>query len=321
MDSFIFSLNATVPVFLIIVFGFVLMRFGMFTEDFIRVCDRFNFKVTLPILLFVDIATADIRESFDWRFSVFCIVATTVMFFGAWIGAALLMKDKWSVGAFAMSSFRGSTAVLGVAFCTNIYGDAGFAPLMIVSVVPLYNIYSVLAMTISGKYGEAGAEQKQTKGQLVKSVLWGIITNPLIFAIVVAIPFAMWKITIPTIPMKFLNSIKAIATPLALLVLGAGFQPAEAKNKLKPTVIATFLKLVVGPGIFLPLAVWFGFRGAPLVAIMVMLTSPTTVACYIMAKSMKNDAVLTSGVVALSTLLSSVTITLSVFVLRSCGFI
>ena len=54
-------------------------------------------------------------------------------------------------------------------------------------------------------------------------------------------------------------------------------------------------------------------------AVLIMLGSPTTVSCYIMAKNTGNDSVLTSSIIVLTTLLSSVTLTGWIFVLRSLG--
>ena len=73
--------------------------------------------------------------------------------------------------------------------------------------------------------------------------------------------------------------------------------------------------------LFLPLAVYFGFTGEKLVAILIMLGSPTTVSCYIMAKNMNHGGTLTSSVVAATTFLSSVTLTVFLFILRSLQLI
>ncbi|MBE5862069.1 MAG: hypothetical protein E7295_04380 [Lachnospiraceae bacterium] len=94
-----------------------------------------------------------------------------------------------------------------------------------------------------------------------------------------------------------------------------------ALTRLKPAVIASAIKLIALPALFIPIAVKLGFAGSELVAILIMLASPTTVTCYIMAKAMQNDEVLTSNVVVITTLLSSVTLTLWVFILKSCALI
>ncbi len=319
MSDFIFSLNATVPIFLIMVLGWFLMRIGLFNKEFTKVADKYVFKVALPVLLFKDIATADIRSDFNLTFCLFCMITTTIMFLAIWGLSYLLIKDKTQVGAFAQASSRGSAAVLGIAFINNIYGNSGMAPLMIVSAVPLYNILSVIILTFSADLG------KESKGQSnaanIKKACINVMKNPIIIGIFLGLPFSILEINIPQIPLKAITNIAQTATPIALLVVGAGFEGAKAIKKIKLTTIATFIKLVLLPLIFFPFAIAFGFRGSELVAILVMLGSPTTVTCYIMAKNMGNDEVLSSSVVVMATLMSSITLTGWIYVLKVMALI
>ena len=112
-----------------------------------------------------------------------------------------------------------------------------------------------------------------------------------------------------------------IATPLALLVLGATFKGREALAKIGPTMLASALKLLIIPALIFPVAIYMGFRGSELVAIMIMLASPTTVTCYIMAKNMGGDETLSASVVMSATLLSSISLTFWVFLIRTLGYI
>lgn len=314
MDSFLFSLHATMPVFLVMVLGYILKQIGMFTEEFCSVANRYVFKVALPVLLFRDIAQTDLYADFDFAFVLYCAGITTVMFLGIWFLTAKLMKDQSMVGAFSQAAARGSAAVLGIAFVENIYGNAGLTPLMIVAAVPLFNIYSVIILTFSASGGQDGTEA-------IKKACINVLKNPIILGILAGLPFSLLQITIPTIPLKAINSVAATATPLALLVVGAGFEGGKALAKIKPTIVAAAIKLVILPAAFLPLAVFLGFHGAEMVAILIMLGSPTTVTCYIMARNMDNDGELSTSIIVLTTLLSSVTLTGWIFLLRLFGLI
>ena len=55
----------------------------------------------------------------------------------------MALKDKSQRGEFIQGAYRSSAAILGIAFITNIYGNSGMAPLMIIGSVPLYNIMAV----------------------------------------------------------------------------------------------------------------------------------------------------------------------------------
>ncbi|MCI6326028.1 MAG: AEC family transporter [Clostridiales bacterium] len=312
MDSFIFSLNATMPVFLVIVLGYILKQIGLFTDEFCRVGNKYVFLVALPVLLFRDIAQTNLYEDFKLSFVLYCAGVTTLVFLGVWFLAAHILKDKSLVGAFAQASVRSSAAILGIAFVENMYGNAGLAPLMIVSAVPLFNIYSVIILTFSANGGQHGT------GAIRKACI-NVLKNPIIIGIVLGLPFSLLRIEIPTIPLKMIESVGATATPLALLVVGAGFEGTKALAKIKPTLWATAIKLLFLPAVFLPLAITLGLQDAELVAALIMLGSPTTVSCYVMATNMGNDGELSTSIIVLTTLLSSVTLTGWIFLLRSMG--
>lgn len=314
MDNFLFSLNATFPIFLVILVGYFLKRIRMLNDDFVAVANKFNFHVTLPALVFKDLASADIRADFDMGYVLFCAAVTTVSFFTIWGCTRLFLKKRSLRGAFVQASFRSSAAILGFAFIQNIYGESQLASLMIIGTVPLFNIYSVLVLTFEGE-----GEQNR-KGKIGASCK-NIVTNPIILAIFAGVAVSFAKIEFPIMINKTIQYLANMATPLALIALGAGFKGREAIAKIKPTIAATVIKLLILPMVFLPLAIRMGYSGEKMVALIVMLGSPTTTSCYIMAKNMNNDGVLTSSIVVMTTLFASVTLTLWVYILRSSGLI
>ena len=125
----------------------------------------------------------------------------------------------------------------------------------------------------------------------------------------------------PVMFSKTLNNLSVMATPLSLIVIGASFEGKKAIAKIKPTIVCCLIKLIVIPAVFIFAAVKAGFSGEAMLALVVMLGSPTTPSCYIMAKNMKNDGVLTSSVIAATTLLSSVTLTFWIFLMKFLGYI
>ena len=112
-----------------------------------------------------------------------------------------------------------------------------------------------------------------------------------------------------------------MTSPLALISIGATFRGREALAKIKPTLGASFIKLIGLAAVFMPLAIYMGFRDQKLIALLIMLASPCTPASYIMAKNMDGDAELASSIVVATTVLSAVTLTVLIFVLRSFGFV
>lgn len=315
MEQLAFSLNATIPVFLIMVIGYFLAQKGIVDPPFVKTLNSFNFKITLPLLLFRDIAESDFYTVWDTKYVLYCFFVTLLCITVTWILAGFLYKDKDRLGEFVQASFRSSAAVLGIAFIQNIYGTSGMAPLMIIGTVPLYNVAAVIILSFTGP--NSTGINKDT----MKTTLKGVVTNPIIIGILLGMAVSASRLQFPFIVSKTLGSMSSLATPLALLGLGAGFEGRKALKQLKPTAVASFIKLLVWPLLFLPLAIYMGFTEEKLVAILIMLGSPTTVSCYIMSKNMGHEGTLTSSVVVATTFLSSLSITLFLFILRSMQLI
>ena len=315
MENLIFSLNATIPVFLLMVLGYILRCLKMTDDSFVKTLNAFNYKVTLPVLLFRDISGSDFYSVWDTSYVLYCFLVTLFCISVIWLLTARFYKNKAHTGEFVQASFRGSAAVLGVAFIQNIYGNAGMAPLMIIGTVPLYNIAAVIILSFTGP-GSEGFHPAALK----KSVR-GILTNPIILGIVLGMLVSVSGLTFPVILTKSIDSVSSLATPLALIGLGAGFEGRKALRELRPTLVCTFIKLLLQPLLFLPLAAHMGFRDEKMVAILIMLGAPTTVSCYIMAKNMRNDGVLTASIVVMTTLLAAFTLTGWIYLLKVSGLI
>lgn len=314
MENLIFSLNATIPIFLMMLLGMLFRKLGWMDEVFAAKMNKFVFLVPLPVLLFEQLATVDFSEVWDIKFILFCFVVTAISITISTL-ISLLWKDRSIKGEFIQATYRSSAALLGIAFIQNIYGTAGMAPLMIIGSVPLYNIMAVVVLSFF-KPGNNSFDKA-----LVKKTLKGIVTNPIIIGIVAGFVWSALKLPMPLILHKTVSSIGATATPMGLMSMGATFEMKKATSKMKPTLAAVFMKLVGFCAIFLPVAAMLGFRNEQLIAILVMLGSATTVSSFVMARNMGHEGTLSSGVIMLTTLLSAFTLTMWLDVLRSFGVV
>ncbi len=310
MDNFIYSINATLPIFLLIILGRILHKTNIIDDHFTKTADRYVFLIALPALVFKDLTETNVREHFDGGYVLFCFCVTLVIILAIWGLTELFMKNEEEKGAFIQASYRSSAAILGLAFINNMYDSTGMAPLMIIGAVPLFNIFAVVILTLKGNTGG--------KPDL-KTTIANVFKNPILLSILVSLPFAFLNLHFPVFLNKAIDSVGNTATPLALISIGASFEGRKALKKLRPTVIASSIKLIILAALFLPLAIFLGYRNQELMAILIMLGSPATVSCYIMAKNTGNDHILTSSIIVLTTLLSSVTLTVWIFVLKSVG--
>ena len=185
------------------------------------------------------------------------------------------------------------------------------APLMIIGSVPLYNIFAVIILTL-----ESNSAQKQDTTLRIKTACIGILKNPIIIGIFLGLVASFFNVSLPHMLDKTIQNLSVMTSPLALISIGASFEGRKAIAKIKPTLAASFIKLVGLAAIFLPIAIYLGFRDQKLIAIIIMLASPCTPTSYIMAKNLDNDATLASSIVVMTTVLSSLTLTGWIFLTR-----
>ena len=314
MENLIFSLNATIPIFLMMVLGVFFRKTGLLKENMINGLNQFVFKATLPVLLFGDLAKQDFAQAWNGKFVAFCFVVTLVSISLVAL-MSMALKDKSQRGEFIQGAYRSSAAILGIAFITNIYGNSGMAPLMIIGSVPLYNIMAGVVLSFT-KPGQNGMSP-----ELIKKTLKGIATNPIILGILAGVLWSVLRLPMPTILTKTVSSLGGLTTPLGLMAMGAAFNWSEAKSGMGPAFAASFMKLIGLCTLFLPVAVLLGFREAELIAILVMLGSSTTVSSYVMARNMGHSGVLSSSIVAITTLGSAFSLTFWLYVLKTLALI
>lgn len=209
-NNLIFSLNATIPIFLMMALGFFLQRIHLLDDHTTQKLNQFAFKVLLPALLFMDLSTADFQSVWDTKFVLFCFCITSVSIGIAFL-LSLLHRERADRGEFIQAAYRSSAAILGIAFVKNIYGEATMAALMIVGTVPLYNIIAVVVLSLTAPQAE-GRPKPNRKALLLKT-LKNVATNPIILGIVVGMLWSILRIPQPVILSKSVSYLGNMATP------------------------------------------------------------------------------------------------------------
>lgn len=315
MSNFVFCLNATLPLFLMMVVGYVLRKINFIDEHGSSMMNRLVFRIFLPALIFSDLAKEDFAAIWDGEMILFCFVVTIISIVIA-LFVSLVSKDLAERGEMIQASFRSAAATLGIAFILNIYDSATAVALMIIGSVPLYNTISVIVLSLT-----ANNEGKKDNRELLKRTLYNVVTNPIILSIAAGLLWSLVKLPIPVIMNRSITYLGNIASPLALIVLGSEFEFSAAGDKYKEIIAVSFTKLILLCAIFLPFAIKLGFREQKLVAILIMLGSGTTSSSFIMAKNMGHRGVISSSAVMITTLLMSFTMTFWLYLLKTFGYI
>ena len=204
-----FSMNSTMPLFFVMLLGYVLYQKKFLSDAFVAGANKFVFYVALPVQLFRDLAATDVRAAFDGAYVLFCFVVTLVSILGIWALAKLFLPDKRLVGEFVQVCYRSSAAILGTAFLQSIYGTAEMSSMMILGSVPLYNVMAVVILMLEGP---EAAQAGSMTAKLKKSVK-GILTNPTLLGIAAGFAWSLLGLPMPTMAGKTLSSIASLTSP------------------------------------------------------------------------------------------------------------
>lgn len=314
-ENLIFSLNATMPVFLMMLFGYLLhQKTRLMNDSFAGYLNTFVFQLALPVQLFQNLSGSDFHTVWNGRAVAFCFAVSLASVL-LMLALSMLLRDKTIRAEFVQAGYRGSQALLGAALMQNIYGETGPLALVLIGAVPLYNVAAVVLLTLMAPDG--GRLDRRTLGKTLR----GILTNPIILGIAVGLLCSLLKLPQPVIVQRAVSSLAATATPLGLIALGACIDLKKAMGCWKPTLACSVFKLGIFAALFLPAAVWLGFRGEMLMALLVMLGSPTTVSCFSMARSMGHEGTLSSSAVMLTTVCSAFSFTGWLYLLKTLALI
>ncbi len=302
------TLGATGPIFVLILLGLACRRWGLVDDAFVTVSSRLVFNLCLPVLLFTNIIRLDLAATLELGALLYSLLATLGGFALSWLLALLWVRPVQDRGVFVQACFRGNLAVIGIALCASAYGEAGLAigALLMAVMTILYNILSVIVLAF---YAETGTASW-------RSVVHGIVTNPLIIAIVLALLVAWLRLPIPELALATGSYLGSMALPLALLGSGAGLSMKVLRDSSYVTALGVTLKLALLPLLMTLGAWWLGFTGTVLGVMFLMFVSPTAVASFVMAKSMGGNDRLAANLVMTTTLGSVLTTSLGLFILK-----
>ncbi len=309
-ESFFAALRVVCPMMIMMVIGWLCRVRGVIDRPAMKEYDRIIFKIFMPLLLFKNIYEMDFSQGFAQKEMMFAAICMLINFVFCMKFPAVLTNDPRKSSVIGQAVVRGNYIIFGVTVSEALYGEGniGMVVMMGVLVVPMINIFSAVIL-------EAGRSGKASIGKLLLAVL----KNPMIIGAIFAFIFKCFGIPIPAPVWSVIRSIANSTTTISFLSLGVGLDMADAIADRRLLLWGVFLRMVIVPLAFMPLAVLAGFRGQSLCAMMVIFAAPSAVASYPMAVAMGADGQLAGQLVCTTTILSVLTIFLWTFGLKTLG--
>lgn len=312
MDNLILSFNVVLPLFLSIALGYALRCLHMLEWAAQKSLNRLCFKVFLPIYVFNNIYTTNMAMAFHPGLAALAVGGVLGIFALMMLWIPKIEPDNAKRGVMVQAIFRSNFVLFGLPVAVSLCGEANIGPtsLLIGFVVPLFNVLAVICLECF----RGGRPD-------IRKILRGIAVNPLIIASALGIAMNLADIPLPAGVHKSIVDLGRVATPLALVSLGAGFQFRRMKGYARQLFICISGKLIVSPLVMVALAALMGMRGEMLVPVLVLFASPVATSSYTMAEQMDGDGTLAASLVVLTTALSIVSMFLFIFGLKQLGLI
>lgn len=329
MDSLIFALNAVAPIVAMVAIGYVLKRIGFMSADFAKAANKLVFRLFLPCMLFLNVYNIQSLAEMDFGYVLYVLLAVLLIFAVTLPLSCIVTKGNAQRGALLQSVFRSNYALIGIPLSQSLFGAEGVAVATLLSavVVPAFNFLAVISLSI---FRPTGGKPS------MKKILLGVIKNPLIQAVFLGLATlgvrallvrggVQFRISDITPLFKVLAYLSNMATPMALLVLGAQFEFSAVSSLRREIVFGTLMRTVAVPVFGLGCAYALlqlnvlPLTGAHFATFVAVFATPVAVSSVPMAQEMDSDVTLAGQLVVWTTLVSALTVFLSAFILRLLG--
>ena len=299
MDIF----TTIVPVFSIILLGWISRKKGFIHADFIGPANSLVFYIAIPAMIFSAISKATLTTHFNFGILVITLTTALVVCILVWIFGHTCRLRKGQLGSYVQISFHGNLGYIGLAVAFYYLGEDGFVKASILTgfLMILQNLLSVLSLTVnahqldSARYG--------------RTIVRNLAGNPVALSAMAGIICSFLNVPIPLIVQRSLDILSGLALPMALLIIGASISFQDVRHKMKWVLSAISFKLILMPGLGYVGYRVLGFSPGEYLPGLILLASPTATISYVMAKEMKGDPDLAVIAISMCTLLSALTYT------------
>lgn len=317
ISNFVFSLNVVLPLFLCCIVGHMARRLNLVTEAFVSECSRVVFYIAIPANIFLSISGSDLSKSFDLSLLIYLFAVILALSILLVLIVPKFISDRPIAATVTIAMFRGNFAMLGIPLAISLMGTEGATPTMVM--IPFatvfYTVITVLILVLMGK-SHTGSTL-----DAVKNAIKEVGKNPLIIASIASILFALLGMSLPTFVNSTIERFADMCTGLALLMLGAQLNVNELFERLKYTVSASIVRLIIIPLVVVSLAAYLGFRDSELACVLIFFASPTAVNSYILAGRMGGDGKLAGDIVLTTSCFSTITLMVGIFILKNLQLI
>ena len=310
MQSFAITVNALLPIILLVLFGYYLRQKNLISLETVYNINQLVFLLFLPISLFRSTIDSDFSLAFKPKLIFYSYAITIVLLVFFIPLQKKLFRNVKQRGVLSLNLVKTNSLLLGLPLIESLFGakSVGVMSMLVAFMSPLLNISSIITLL----------ECNDVKLDL-KHTLKKVFLNPFVIAIVLAFVVIFTEIRIPKPLYMFITDIDKMCKPVALIAIGGMFNFTAMNKNSKILSYATVMRLIIIPAIVLGLGICLGFRDAELMALLIMFGGPQAVSTVAMVGSMGGDSEFGSQLLLTSTVCSALTIFVWIFIFIQTG--
>ena len=310
LQNFIICVNAVIPSAIYLLIGILLKTAGVVSDEDVKKFTRVVFVTLYPFIMFDNLYGKNIGENFDLLLVVYSVLFTCLQIAVTWFAVSRLVKEDRNKGTMIQSAFRSNIILMGLPVGINLFGKGNVTQvaLVILFVVPIYNVMSVVVLE----------RFRGGKADLVRTTK-NVLKNPIILGAIAAGVVMLIGIKLPVPIEQTVSTLSDCTAPIAMILLGAALNLKGFSSDRKKIAFCVASKIMIWPAIGIAGAVWLGMRDVALIAVLLMLATPTALASYAMAESMGGNGRLAGETVVISTIGACFTMPVWLFILKTAG--
>lgn len=310
LQNFITCVNAVIPSAIYLLIGILLKTAGVVSDEDVKKFTRVVFVTLYPFIMFDNLYGKNIGENFDLLLVIYSVVFTCLQIAITWFAVSRLVKEDRNKGTMIQSAFRSNIILMGLPVGINLFGKGNVTQvaLVILFVVPIYNVMSVVVLE----------RFRGGKADLVRTAK-NVLKNPIILGAIAAGIVMLIGIKLPVPIEQTVSTLSDCTAPIAMILLGAALNLKGFSSDRRKIAFCVASKIMIWPAIGIAGAVWLGMRDVALIAVLLMLATPTALASYAMAESMGGNGRLAGETVVISTIGACFTMPVWLFILKTAG--
>ncbi len=310
LQNFIICVNAVIPSAIYLIIGILLKVTNVVSDEDVKKFTHVVFVTLYPFIMFDNLYGKSIGENFDLLLVIYCVVFTCLQIAITWFTVCRIEKEDRNKGTMIQSAFRSNIILMGLPVGINLFGKGNVTQvaLVILFIVPLYN---VMAVVVLERFRGGKADIIRTAKKVLK--------NPIILGAIAAGIVMLLGIRLPAAVEQTISTLSDCTAPIAMILLGAALNLKSFSSDRKKIAFCVASKILVWPALGIAGAVYMGMRDVALIAVLLMLATPTALASYAMAESMGGNGRLAGETVVISTIGACFTMPIWLFILKTAG--